>query len=343
MSSPEVSRHSPRPPGIWPIAKRLLTIAFFILVLVMLVVLAKKLDWQEILQTLRAYPASTLAWAALACAASYLVYSGFDVLGRRYTGHQLPLRQIMPVTFVCYAFNLNLGSWVGGIAFRYRLYSRLGLENAEITKILSLSLVTNWLGYMLLAGGLFVSRQVELPASWKLGTLGLQALGALLLAIALGYLVLCKVAKKRTWHLRGHAFTLPSFRLASLQALLGATNWTLMALIVYLLLGQRVGFPLVLGALLISSIAGVITHIPAGLGVLETVFVTLLQDEISKGSLLAALIGYRIIYFLVPLLIATVLYLTLEAKAKQLKQRNTEKTQRPDENQHPATGHNSPG
>ena len=32
----------------------------------------------------------------------------------------------MTVTFVSYVFNLNLGSLVGGVAFRYRLYSRLG-------------------------------------------------------------------------------------------------------------------------------------------------------------------------------------------------------------------------
>ncbi|MNG20615.1 Inner membrane protein YbhN [compost metagenome] len=68
---------------------------------------------------------------------------------------------------------------------------------------------------------------------------------------------------------------------------------------------------------MISSIAGVITHIPAGLGVLETVFLTLLQGTYGKGTLLAALIGYRAIYFLLPLLIATLVYLLLERLASQ--------------------------
>lgn len=72
-----------------------------------------------------------------------------------------------------------------------------------------------------------------------------------------------------------------------------------------------------LAILLISSIAGVITHIPAGLGVLETIFITLLQGEYSKGALLAALIGYRALYFLLPLAISCVIYLVLEQRTRK--------------------------
>ena len=45
---------------------------------------------------------------------------------------------------------------VGAVALRYRLYSRLGLDIADITRILTFSLVTNWFGYLLLAGILFM-------------------------------------------------------------------------------------------------------------------------------------------------------------------------------------------
>ena len=61
------------------------------------------------------------------------------------------------------------------------------------------------------------------------------------------------------------------------------------------------------------------THIPAGLGVLEAVFIGLLQHEASRGSLLGGLIAYRAIYFILPLLIALVMYLGVEAKAKSLR------------------------
>ena len=113
--------------------------------------------------------------------------------------------------------------------------------------------------------------------------------------------------------------SLPSLRLALLQVALGAANWMLMAALIHLLLPKEAFYPTVLGILLISSIAGVITHIPAGLGVLEAVFMALMQHQFSKSTLLAALIGYRALYFLLPLVIAVVVYLVLEKRAKHLR------------------------
>ena len=69
----------------------------------------------------------------------------------------------MLVSFICYAFNLTLSTWVGGIGMRYRLYSRLGLSGATITRIFSLSITTNWLGYILLGGIVFSSGMVKVP------------------------------------------------------------------------------------------------------------------------------------------------------------------------------------
>ncbi len=306
----------------WPLLRRLLTIAFFILVTVLLVMLARRLDWDEVVTSLRGYETGTLLLAALAALASYALYSTFDLLGRHYCGHQLPARQILPVTFVCYAFNLNLSAWVGGIAFRYRLYSRLGLKKATITKVLSISLLTNWMGYLMLAGLTFSSGLLRLPQSWEIGSTALRLIGVGLLLATLGYFLLCAFSKRRTWSLRGHEISLPSAKLGLLQVLLGAGNWALMALVVFILLPEGVDYPTVLGVLLLASVAGVITHIPAGLGVLETVCITLLAHQVPKGAVLAALIGYRVIYFLVPLLLATLVYLLLEARAKKLRQHN---------------------
>jgi uncharacterized membrane protein YbhN (UPF0104 family) len=308
----------------WPALKRVLNIGFLILVGVMLILLARRLDWHEVLHTLRSYELSTLLLAAGAVVLSYGVYSLFDLLGRFYTSHSLPTRQVLLVTFVCYAFNLNLGSWVGAVALRYRLYSRLGLDQATITRVLSLSLLTNWMSYLCLAGAIFASGLLRLPPQWGVGDAMLQLIGVLLLALALLYYLLCAFSPRRSWTLRGHVLTLPNLRLASIQLLLGASNWSLMALVIFLLMPAPFDYPTILGVLLISSIAGVITHIPAGLGVLEAVFVALLHHQASKGSLLAGLIGYRVLYYLIPLLIALPVYLVLEAQAKKLRGRNAQ-------------------
>lgn len=303
-------------------AKRGLTLFFFIAVPVLLFMLVKNLDWKEVTHALASYKAMTLILGFLIAFASYLTYCGFDVLARRYTEHKLSVMQIVPVTFVCYAFNLNLSSWVGGIALRYRLYSRLGLDVPTITRILSLSLITNWLGYMLLAGFVFAGGFIDLPEGWKIGDTGLQAIGFVLLTVCFGYFLACRFSRRRTWTIRGQQLVLPSLNQALRQASLGALNWGLMALLIYVLLPEKAFYPAVLGILLISSIAGVIAHIPAGLGVLETVFITLMQHQFSKGQLLAALIGYRVIYFLIPLLLAVVVYLILENRAKAMRSKN---------------------
>lgn len=325
-SSPVASTNSATKAGVtnkkWQWAKRILTIAFFILVPVLLLMLIKNIEWAEVEQALRSYNATTLFIGAGIAFISYLVFASYDLVGRKYTGHSLPARQILPLAFVCYAFTLNLTAWVGGIALRFRLYSRLGLNAGTITKILSMSLITNWLGYIILAGILFSFRWIDLPDEAKIGVTALQFIGFILLAVAATYFCACRFSKRRSFHFREHQFNLPKVQLAFIQAGLAMTNWMLMGLLIYTFMPDKVTYQTVLGILLISSIAGVIAHIPAGLGVLETIFIAMLHHQLSKGSILAALIGYRVMYFLLPLAVACIIYLILESRAKKMAQKN---------------------
>ncbi|MBL4834027.1 MAG: UPF0104 family protein [Pseudomonas sp.] len=312
-----VKQNKPKSKWFW--INRALTLIFFIAVPTLLYIQARNIDWQEVWQTLQTYPATVLLAGAGIALISYAVYCCYDLLGRYYTGHKLPMRQVLPVAFVCYAFNLNMGALIGGVAFRYRLYSRLGLDVPTITRILTLSMVTNWLGYIILAGGIFSLGLITLPDSWKIGATGLRVLGVVLLLVAAGYLLACAFSSRRRWHWRDHEILLPSWQLALVQAAVGASNWSLMALLIYLLMPEDAFYPTILGILMISSIAGVVTHIPAGLGVIEVVFITLLQHEFAKSELLAALIGYRALYFIFPLAIACLTYLVLEKRSKALR------------------------
>ncbi|WP_372867701.1 lysylphosphatidylglycerol synthase domain-containing protein [Pseudomonas sp.] len=305
--------------------KLLLGLAFFILVLGLLVALSRRLDWQELLAALRGYRTGTLLLAVATAFASYALYSCFDLIGRAYTRHHLPLRQVLPITFVCYAFSLNLGAWIGSIGLRFRLYSQLGLRPSEITKVLTLSLMTNWLGYSGLLGVVLAFGLIVPPEGWELGIPGLRLLGGGLLVLLLGYLLLCAFSRRRFWTIRGHEIYLPSLRMGLLQVALGASNWALMALLLDILLPAQLGYPTVLGALLVSAFAGVITHIPAGLGVLEVVFIALLQQQTSIGVLLAGLIVYRVIYYLLPLVLAGLGYALLEMRAKRMRRSNRRK------------------
>jgi len=314
-ATPERQRHQ-RLRAWWPWLKHALSLGFFALVVALVARYAQRLDWNDVLESLQQTPAPALAAAVGLAAASHLLYSCFDLIGRRYAGHRLSTPTVMAVNFISYAFNLSLGSWVGGIAFRYRLYSRLGLKNGVITRIVSMSMLTNWLGYKLLAGLLFLIHPLQLPPSWKMGNYGLQWVGALLVLTSTGYLYACYRFGDHVWDWHGHELYLPPWRMALVQMAISCANWCLMASIIWVLLGRHIHYADVLTVLLIGAIAGVVLHVPAGLGVFEFVFVALLSHVMSEGHLIGALLGYRAIYYVVPLLLAALLYLYMEVHAK---------------------------
>ena len=302
----------------WPWLKRCLTLAFFALVIWLVVSQARAVEWPQVMEALRNYAPTALLGAVALAAASYLLYSCFDLIGKRYTGHLLAKPTVMLVTAVSYAFNLNLGSWVGGVAFRYRLYSRLGLSTGTVTRVMSLSMLATWMGYMLLAGAVFAFQPPALPDTWAISADGLRWVGVGLLAIAGSYAGFCALSKTRSFTVRAHTIELPSFPMALVQLVMGAANWMLMSGIIFVLLEQQVEYTAVISVLLLAAIAGVITHVPANLGVLEAVFVALLSHLVAAPQLLAALVVYRVLYYLTPLALAGIALLVLELRARRL-------------------------
>lgn len=312
-----------KPHPRWRLAKKILTWVFFIAVTVLLVVYARTVDWGDVWNVIRNYNRTPLLISAALVVVSYLLYGCYDLLARAYCGHKLAARQVMLVSFVCYAFNLTLSTWVGGIGMRYRLYSRLGLPSSTITRIFSLSITTNWLGYILLGGIIFTFGIVQLPSHWYIDEGTLRIVGVVLLLMIAAYLWFCAFAKRRHMTVKGQKLVLPSFKFAVAQMAISSANWMAMGAIIWLLLGQEINYFFVLGVLLVSSIAGVIVHIPAGIGVLEAVFIALLAGEhVTHGKIIAALLAYRVLYYFLPLLLALVCYLVLESRAKKLRAKN---------------------
>lgn len=291
--------------------------AFAIAVVGLLAWAANQVDWDDVGTALRQLPPGVLAGGAALCLLSHLIYSGYDLIGKQWAHHSVPARRVMLITFISYAFNLNLGSLVGGVAMRLRLYAREGLRHPVPAKILALSMASNWLGYGLLAGGLFLFGWLDPPEDWELGRTALRGLGALMWVIVGGYLALCAFSTRREFKVRGHEFFVPSLRLALAQLAISSANWLTIGAVQWVLLAQGVDYGHVLAVLLVAAVAGVITHVPAGLGVLEGVFVAFLGPALGNGKVLAALIAYRALYYLAPLTVAAVAYFVLEAKARR--------------------------
>ena len=299
----------------WGRFKRLAPWALAALVLVLLARQARAVDWPAVWQALQRLPASHLAAAAALALASHGLYASFDLLGRRLTGHPLSAARTLGIAAISYAFNLNFGALVGGLALRLRLYSRWGLTVPTVLQVVTYSMATNWLGYLWVAGAVLWWAPPQLPVSWQLPDAGLRGIGLGMVALALGYLALCGGSRSRRLSWREHTLVLPSGRVAALQAAMGGTSWLLIGAIAWGLLGGRIDYPSVLGTMLLAAVAGVVTHVPANLGVLEAVVVATLGTHLPAPELLAAMLAYRATYYLMPLAMALPAYALSEAAA----------------------------
>ena len=283
-------------------------------VVVLLTQQARGMDWVQVLVALKSIPVAVLAAAAALAVLSHVLFSSFDLISRAIVQHRLSKRRTLWLAAICYAFNLSFGAIVGGVAMRLRLYTRFGISVGTAGQVIALSMVTNWLGYSLLTGVVLLAWPPALPASWPLSVGLLQACGVTLTALGLAYLLACCFARRRSYRFRGHSLALPSGRMALLQAAVSAADWMLMAALIWTLLGGSIAYGSVLTSLLLAAIAGVLTHVPAGLGVLEAVFIaTSSASGVPQTHLIAALLAYRAVYYLLPLTWAVPGYLWAEA------------------------------
>lgn len=291
------------------------TLAFLSLVFFILAEKAREIHWSDVGTSIRTYGVSELFVAFGLTAMAYAFFVSYDLLSKRYTSHTLKRGLVATIAYVSYAFNLSLGAIIGGMSFRYLLYSRFGLSLPTITRVVGFSVLTNWLGYIFVAGLILVLAPPRLPSDWALGERGLILLGGLFLAMAASYMGLCAFSRRREWRIRNTQVRLPSFPLALSQLVLATCNWLATAGVVLTLLRADVSYPDVLAALLVSGLAGVLTHIPAGLGVMEAVFLALLGGRVESSRIVASLLAYRAVFYLVPLLLGVLLFFALQAKA----------------------------
>ncbi len=297
---------------MWPMVRRWLLPLFAALVLAMLVSHAREVDWPAAWRAAKRYDAALLVGVAVMALASHALYGSFDLIGRHQARHAVSRRRSWAIAVTSYAFNLNLGSLVGGIGLRARLYARAGLRGGQIAQVVAYSMVTNWLGYGLLAGVLFAAGLITLPADAHMNPALLRMLGVAMLLGVAGYVAGCAFSRRREWRWRTHALRLPTARLAIWQLVVSSANWALMGAMMFLLLGQQVPYGTTLAVLLAGAIAGVLVPVPGGLGVLEAVYIALLAGRVPEAALVGAVLTYRALYYLLPLGIGLVVYGVLE-------------------------------
>jgi uncharacterized membrane protein YbhN (UPF0104 family) len=260
----------------------------------------------EIVASVQSIPAGKLAFAFMFAGASYLCLTGFDALALRYVGKPLsyPRTALASFTSLSLGHNIGLAALSSG-AIRYRFYSRWGLTLEQVAKLIVFCGVTVGLGLTLL-GGIAILLQPELAAKTTgLATSWLIALGVLCLAVCGAYLTLAALWREpvvfKKW-----TFQFPSLRLAAAQLVVGPLNFACVAACLHQALSAAadVSYLQTATVYVIANITSLISHVPGGLGVIESVVLLL----VPEGKLIGALIVFRFVYFLVPLALGGVLF-----------------------------------
>jgi len=270
----------------------------------------KHYTYQDIISHFRAIPAYSLYLALALTAANYVVLSGYDTMAVRFIHHPLPYRKTAFGSFLSYAFSQGLGfGFLVGSTLRFRLYSAWGLSAIEIANIVAFNGLTFWMGYMFMAGIIFLIEPVAIPKLVHLPFISLKPLGIIALGLVVAYFLIGAFRKKPIKVLRWE-FAVPSLKYFIIQILVSAMDWSIAASVCYVLLPHTINFTYFgfLGIFLLAQVAGIISHVPGGIGVFESVVVVVLSPKIPASQILGSLLAYRAIYYLLPLLAASVLF-----------------------------------
>jgi phosphatidylglycerol lysyltransferase len=268
-----------------------------------------RLHFDRVFAHLQAIPRRHVIAALGFTATSYWVLSGYDVLALRYLRRRLPYKQIVFTCFIASAFGHTLGfsAFTGG-AIRFRLYASAGVTAVEVATIAAFASLSIAIGLSTLAGiSLFLS-PAQAGAVLHLDHDLTFLVGALLLAAVVAY-ALWSALSRGVLEIRGWALRAPGPTIGLPQVALGVIDLSLAGSVLWWLLpsGSHVAFIPFIGAYAIAVIAGIVSHVPGGIGVFETVMLLILRG-IPPEALLGSLLAYRAIYYLVPLLFGSVLF-----------------------------------
>jgi len=277
----------------------------------------QRISFADVLVQMRAVPASKLALAGLCAAAALTVLASYEVAVVRYVKHCIGRAKPMLTAYIAFPLGHAIGqAMLSGGALRYRMYTPAGFSATEVGATVLLANLPYALGVGLLLDISLVAAAEMLEPMFRVSSGWLRALGIFGLCKDAGYVALILLRKKPI-KLGGWSVNLPTPAMTALQLVVGLADIFLVSSVLYLMLPESVGLAYLpfLGAYLASILAGVLSHVPAGLGVLESMLLLLLPD-VPPEQLLAAVLMYRVIYEIIPVLLALALWGMFEGFAR---------------------------
>ncbi|MEH2143705.1 lysylphosphatidylglycerol synthase domain-containing protein [Nostoc sp.] len=287
----------------------------------------REYNYLDILNSLAAIPKSRLSWAIWLTALGYLVMIGYDILGFSYTNRSLSWNKIALTNFISSAFSNTIGfALLTGSAIRYRFYASWGVSAVAIAQVIAFANFTFWLGMFAVAGFLFIVNPLKIPTQLHLPFTTVRPIGVIFLVLVAIYL-LGSILIKQPLIIRGQEFRFPSFKISLAQIAISSFDWILAAAVLYAVLPANISLSYLdfLGIYLLAMFAGVVSNVPGGLGVFETIILLILSSKVSGAAILGSLLAYRGVYYFLPLLVAAGLLGLYEIRLRSANFKNINK------------------
>ena len=287
---------------------------FFLLAAYMIYRQLSKYSMEELKSTILNIPCDHLVYALIASFIGYVALSTYDYLALKYIKKKLASWKWILTGFVGFSVSNNAGhAIVSGGAVRYRFYSRWGISPGDIVKMVTFSGFT----YLVACFFLIIIGYVLTPEhafggndSTKMSTF----ITMLLSVVGLCIYLWASVYYKKSLVIKGVSFKMPKLALALKQIFIGSLDIVMASLVLYSVLISfvEIDFFTFMGAFIIAQVLGVYSQVPGGLGVFELVFSNILPGQDNQAILFGALVAYRIIYYLLPLVLSGIVLVIYE-------------------------------
>ena len=278
---------------------------FFVLAAAMLWWQLRDYRFMDIVRAITSIPFVNLVAACVACFVGYVALGTYDYLALRYIGARVAWWKWMMAGMLGFAISNNAGhAVVSGGAIRYRLYTRWRIGGADIVKMLTFSGFTYFLGcsaiviigYFLVPHNIFNSSDAA--------AVGINTLFIICAAVLIAYFAMAVLFHCNGVRIGQVRFTMPDIETAVTQTALGITDSVLAGLVLYCCMAPFVHIPFgtFIGLCVIAQATGVFSQVPGGIGVFESIFMLALPDGADRADVFGALLAYRIIYYVLPLI-----------------------------------------
>ena len=277
--------------------------------------LLKPVKAADVIAQVRMTPWWTLLSALLATAAGYVALIGYDWSALRSLGKKVPANAIAVGGFLGYSFGNTIGvSVISGGAVRYRVYSAFGLSLFEIASVSTFAALAFGFGITVIGLAALAIHPYALVNILPIAPDSLRVWAGVA-AVAVVLFLLLMSLNGKSLRLGKFELSAPTPGVLFSQLAFTLIDTSMAALTLYVLLpGARPDFLTFLPVFAAASMAGVLSHVPGGVGVFETIIIAALPKGVPLDQIAAALLLYRLIYYLIPFALALAFVAINEAR-----------------------------